>query len=68
MKTTSSSARIELSPTDLNAQGGIYCPRPEAGMALWNGHPRVFLDVAKTGAAQCPYCGTNYQLKSTPTT
>ncbi|MCX7861308.1 MAG: zinc-finger domain-containing protein, partial [Chloroflexus sp.] len=29
---------------------------------LWNSHPRVFLDVASTGQAQCPYCGTVYRL------
>ena len=33
-------------------------------MALWNGHPKVFLDVAKTGSAKCPYCGTEYALKA----
>jgi uncharacterized Zn-finger protein len=32
-------------------------------MALWKHHPRVFLDVAKSGSAQCPYCGTQYRLK-----
>lgn len=32
-------------------------------MQLWNSHPRVFLDVAKTGQAACPYCGTVYRLK-----
>ena len=27
------------------------------------GHPKVFLDVARTGHAKCPYCGTEYRLK-----
>jgi uncharacterized Zn-finger protein len=33
-------------------------------MALWNTHPKVFLDVATTGEARCPYCGTVYKLKA----
>ena len=32
-------------------------------MPVWNHHPRVFLDVASTGEAMCPYCGTVYRLK-----
>jgi uncharacterized Zn-finger protein len=31
-------------------------------MALWSSHPKVFLDVADTGSAKCPYCGTTYVL------
>jgi uncharacterized Zn-finger protein len=57
---------IELKATQLNAQGGVFCPNKLAGMQLWNSHPRVFLDVGKaahTGQpAKCPYCGTVYQL------
>ena len=33
-------------------------------MAIWNSHPKVYLDVAKTGSAKCPYCGTVYRLKA----
>jgi uncharacterized Zn-finger protein len=33
-------------------------------MPVWNHHPRVFLDVATTGEAMCPYCGTRYRLKA----
>jgi uncharacterized Zn-finger protein len=33
-------------------------------MPVWNHHPRVFLDVASSGQAMCPYCGTVYRLKS----
>jgi uncharacterized Zn-finger protein len=32
-------------------------------MKLWNSHPRVYLDIAQSGAAKCPYCGTVYKLK-----
>ncbi|GHC76828.1 zinc-finger domain-containing protein [Pseudorhodoferax aquiterrae] len=60
----STTATIELLAKDLNAQGGVFCPAPKAGMQLWNTHPKVYLDVAKTGAAKCPYCGTTYQLKA----
>jgi uncharacterized Zn-finger protein len=55
---------VELSAKDVNAQGGIFCPSPKAGMAVYNNHPRVFLDIAHTGEAKCPYCGTHYRLKA----
>ncbi|MFT4172952.1 MAG: zinc-finger domain-containing protein [Rhodocyclaceae bacterium] len=38
----------------------LHCPMPDA--PLWARHPRVFLDVAKTGEAACPYCGAKYVL------
>ncbi len=56
-------AVVELLAKDLNGNGGVFCPSPVAGMKLWNGHPRVFLDVARTGEARCAYCGTVYKLK-----
>ena len=60
---TRKEAVIELVAKDLNANGGIFCPSPKADMKLWNSHPKVYLDVAQTGAAKCPYCGTVYKLK-----
>jgi uncharacterized Zn-finger protein len=48
---------------DLNPQGGVFCPSPHAGMETWDTHPKVYLDVGKTGEAKCPYCGTLYKLK-----
>jgi uncharacterized Zn-finger protein len=40
----------------------LHCPRP--GAPLWARHPRVFLDLLKSGndAAVCPYCGTVYRF------
>lgn len=61
---SSSSAVVELRAADLNAQGGVYCPNPKAQMQLWNTHPKVYLNVAATGEAKCPYCGTVYRLKA----
>ncbi len=55
---------IELRAADLNSHGGIVCPSPLADMKVWNSHPRVSLDVARTREAKCPYCGTVYQLKA----
>jgi len=55
---------IELKATDLNHQGGVFCPSAKADMKLWSSHPKVYLDVAKTGEAKCPYCGTVYRLKA----
>jgi len=60
---TRKEAVVELVAKDLNANGGIFCPSPKADMKLWNGHPKVYLDIASTGAAKCPYCGTVYKLK-----
>ncbi|WP_148716434.1 zinc-finger domain-containing protein [Chitinolyticbacter meiyuanensis] len=49
---------IEVGAADLP----LHCPMP-AHLA-WNSHPRVFIDVSKTGSAQCPYCGTRYTLRA----
>lgn len=62
--TTSTPSSIELLAKDLNENGGVFCPSPKAGMKLWDTHPRVFLDVAQTGSARCPYCGTAYHLRA----
>ena len=64
MQTAPKQAAVELLASDLNGHGGVFCPSPKAGMKLWNTHPRVFLDVAHTGAGKCPYCGTEYRLKA----
>ena len=37
---------------------------PARSMCVWQGHPRVYLAIEETGSAQCPYCGTRYELKS----
>ncbi|WP_395055041.1 zinc-finger domain-containing protein [Polaromonas sp.] len=60
----STSFTVELLAKDLNAQGGVFCPSPKADMKIWNSHPKVYLDVARTGQAKCPYCGTTYALKA----
>jgi uncharacterized Zn-finger protein len=48
---------VEVTAADLP----LHCPTPKA--ELWCQHPRVFLDVTKTGEAVCPYCSTRYVLK-----
>jgi uncharacterized Zn-finger protein len=58
------SSHIELLASDLNAQGGVYCPSAKAHMKVYSSHPKVYLDVARTGNAKCPYCGTVYALKA----
>jgi uncharacterized Zn-finger protein len=55
---------IELLAKDLNHQGGVLCPNPLAAMQTWNTHPKVYLDVGRSGTARCPYCGTVYALKA----
>ena len=54
---------IELTAADLTPGGETYCPNPKAGMQLWNGHPRVYLNLSD-GQAKCPYCGAVYRLKT----
>nr|WP_235776256.1 zinc-finger domain-containing protein [Rickettsiella massiliensis] len=39
----------------------LSCPLPQD--VLWNKHPKVYLPIAKTGRATCPYCGTTYVLE-----
>ena len=51
---------VEVTERDLP----LHCPNP--AMPLWSTHPRVFLDVAATGEAMCPYCGTRYRLLGSP--
>lgn len=48
---------IEVTDKDLP----LHCPTPE--MTLWNAHPRVFIDVTRSGQAMCPYCGTRFVYK-----
>jgi len=45
---------IEVTAHDLP----LHCPQP--GSTLWSQHPRVFLDVLKTGEVTCPYCSAKY--------
>ncbi|CUT16954.1 MULTISPECIES: zinc-finger domain-containing protein [Candidatus Ichthyocystis] len=49
---------IEVLSSDLP----LHCPQSQE---VWNLHPRVFLDLEKTGQAICPYCGQSYILNST---
>ena len=55
-------AVVEVTATDLQGPGVVYCPNPK--MPLWSNHPRIFIDVASAGAGKCPYCGTVYRLKA----
>ncbi len=64
MQATPKTTAIELLAKDLNDQGGVFCPSPKAHMQTWNTHPKVYLDVGRTGSAKCPYCGTVYALKA----
>lgn len=52
-----SQSQVEVSEKDLP----LHCPMPRA--PAWSSHPRVFLDVARTGEVRCPYCGTLYRFK-----
>ncbi|MBI4290346.1 MAG: zinc-finger domain-containing protein [Betaproteobacteria bacterium] len=51
---------VEVTASDLP----LHCPTPES--PVWSMHPRVFLDVAKSGEILCPYCSTRYVYKGAP--
>jgi uncharacterized Zn-finger protein len=55
-------AVVEVGAKDLQGPGTVACPNPK--MALWSGHPKVFIDVVSTGEGKCPYCGTVYRLEA----
>ena len=54
VETTDKHHAIIVSAKDLP----LHCPPP--GAPLWARHPRVFLDVLKTGEAVCHYCSAHY--------
>ncbi len=54
---------VELDAKDLTEEGAIFCPNPNAGMVLWNEHPRVYLYLGRAEQVTCPYCSTVYKLK-----
>lgn len=55
------SSELNLKHVDVTAADlPLHCPMPQ--QKLWNTHPRVFLPIEATGAAKCPYCGTEYKL------
>ena len=54
---TDTARQVDVTEKDLPLHG------PMPGAPLWARHPRVFLDVAKTGQALCPYCGTKFFYK-----
>jgi uncharacterized Zn-finger protein len=54
--TSCAEQRHEIRTQDLP----ISCPMPNT--SDWNAHPRVYLELAGSGEALCPYCGTLYVL------
>lgn len=55
--TTHNAQPVQVNADDLP----VYCPGPKA--PLWSMHPRVYIELAKSGTAACPYCGATYQLQ-----
>lgn len=56
MNQSNSETLVTVSAADLP----LHCPTPDG--ELWDSHPRVFIPVAESGEAKCPYCGTVYRL------
>ena len=52
---------VEVTAADVQGEGVVFCPNPK--MSLWSNHPRVFINLSKSGEGKCPYCGTVYKLK-----
>lgn len=40
----------------------LSCPTED--MTIWNAHPKVYLPIEVTGKETCPYCGTQFILKT----
>jgi len=62
---------INVLARDLDHQGAVFCPTAqdqESDTIAWGGHPKVYLDVARTGEAKCPYCGNVFRLVKRITT
>lgn len=38
---------------------------PPKGAPAWNMHPRVYIELKKSGEESCPYCGATYRLEET---
>lgn len=60
-----SMAVITVLAQDLDRQGAVFCPTKQhtEGFSIANGgHPRVYLDLARTGKAKCSYCGTEFRF------
>lgn len=60
MTQSNSETLVSVSAADLP----LHCPTPDG--ELWDSHPRVFIPVAESGEAKCPYCGTLYRLENHP--
>ena len=56
LKTPNEAMQYDVSRADLP----VHCPMP--GTSLWNSHPKVYIPVAETGSAKCPYCGAEFHL------
>jgi uncharacterized Zn-finger protein len=57
LKTPNAVSRYEVTHKDLP----LHCPMD--GMRVWDSHPKVYLPIAESGHARCPYCGAEYILK-----
>ena len=58
LQEASTKKQYEITKADLP----LSCPTK--GMTLWNSHPRVYLPIEETERAVCPYCGSEFILKS----
>ena len=60
---------VNVLAKDLIGQRSVFCPTNnslKSDTVSWGGHPKVYLDLATTGEAKCPYCGANFKLIADP--
>jgi len=63
MKTSEASQKAPQRSVTLTAKDlPVYCPSKQS--ALWAEHPRVYLHLDDENKVTCPYCNTQYLLKS----
>jgi len=59
MTTTNANEKTIIKVTSTDT---VCCPPKE--QTLWNQHPRVYLDLGKSGEVDCPYCGNHFKLQA----
>ncbi len=61
--TDSEAAQTPAPPVVRVGRDQLPASCPPRGEAVWSLHPRVYLPLARTGEAVCPYCSTRYVLE-----
>ncbi len=52
----------KIVPIKVNSNDLPACCPPK-NQAHWNQHPRVYIELSKSGTGSCPYCGNCFELQ-----